>query len=456
MSKISRRDFFGRAALVGGGALLASTPILSSCTGKDGKMVPLRQPGEYYIPNLVDKADDGRELKAGLIGCGGRGTGAAANMLEAAAGVKFTAFGDVFEDKIEESIANLTEWGYDVSGVQKFVGFDAYKKVIDSGVDVVILTTPPLFRPYHFQYAVSKGVHAFLEKPVAVDAKGCRTVIAAAKQAQAKKLAVVTGTQRHHQRAYVEAFKRIQEGMIGEITGGNVYWNQGMLWYREREKGWSDMEWAIRDWVNWKAMSGDHIVEQHVHNIDVFMWMMGGAHPIKATGFGSRQRRITGDQYDNFSIDFEFENGVHLHSMCRQIDGCANNVSEVVRGTKGWWASDGVIRDWNGNILWQFDFKTDEEAKFKQYDPYVLEHVDLINHIRKGEGLDQATETAMSSLAGVMGREAAYTGKTIKWDEIMAADMDFLPGEPDTLTLCSLDAVQHPVIEVPGTEQQPE
>ena len=450
MSKISRRDFFGRAALVGGGALLASTPILSSCTGKGDKVVPLRNPEDYYIPTLADKADDGREIKAGLIGCGGRGTGAAADMLNAANGVKFTAFGDVFQDRIDESIANLTEWGFDVSGAQQFVGFDAYKKVIDSGVDVVILTTPPLFRPYHFQYAVSKGVHAFLEKPVAVDAKGCRTVIAAAKQAKAKKLAMVTGTQRHHQRTYVAAFEQIQKGIIGNITGGNVYWNQGMLWYRQREKGWSDMEWAIRDWVNWKFLSGDHIVEQHVHNIDVFMWMMGGAHPIKATGFGSRQRRITGDQYDNFGIDFEFENGVHLHSMCRQINGCSNNVSETVRGAKGWWNSvDDTIRDYNGNILWQFDAKA-AEANFKQHDAYVLEHVDLINHIRKGEGIDQATDTAMSTLAGVMGREAAYTGKTITWDEIMASEMDYLPGEPDTLTLGTLEAVQHPVIAVPG------
>ena len=451
MSKISRRDFFGCTAALGGSALLASSPLLVSCSGdKSAKMVPLRSPEEYYLPTLDDKAAEGRELKAGLIGCGGRGTGAAANMLSAADGVKFTAFGDVFEDRIEESIANLTEWGYDVSGVQKFVGFDAYKKVIDSGVDVVILTTPPLFRPYHFEYAVSKGVHAFLEKPVAVDAKGCRTVIKAAKQAQAKKLAVVTGTQRHHQRGYVEAFKLIQEGMIGEITGGNVYWNQGMLWYREREKGWSDMEWAIRDWVNWKFLSGDHIVEQHVHNIDVFMWMMGGAHPISATGFGSRQRRVTGDQYDNFSIDFEFENGVHLHSMSRQINGCSNNVSEMVRGTKGyWWSGDGTIRDLRGNILWKFDGDA-EAANHKQCDPYTLEHVDLINHIRKGEGIDQATETAMSTLAGVMGREAAYTGKTVTWDEIMGMDMDYLPGDPDALTLCTLDAVQHPVIAVPG------
>ena len=449
MSKISRRDFFGCTAALGGSALLASTPLLSSCTGKTPKSLPLRNPGEYYLPTLDDKAADGRELKAGLIGCGGRGTGAAANMLEAAAGVKFTAFGDVFADCIEDCVSALTEWGYDVSGAQKFVGFDAYKKVIDSGVDVVILTTPPAFRPFQFEYAVSKGVHAFLEKPVAVDAKGCRTIIKAAKQAQAKKLAVVTGTQRHHQRGYVEAFKRIQEGMIGEITGGNVYWNQGMLWYRERQKGWSDMEWAIRDWVNWKFLSGDHIVEQHVHNIDVFMWMTG-KHPISATGFGSRQRRITGDQYDNFSIDFEFENGVHLHSMSRQIDGCANNVSEYIRGTLGYWSSvDGAIRNTKGDVIWQFDPKA-EEAEFKQLDPYVLEHVDLINHIRRGEGLDQATDTALSTLAGVMGREAAYTGKAIGWDEIMAADMDYLPAAPDELSLCSLDAVQFPVVPVPG------
>lgn len=449
MSKISRRDFFGCTAALGGTALLASVPVLSSCSGKKPQNLPLRTPGEYYLPVLDDKAADGRELKAGLIGCGGRGTGAAANMLQAAAGVKFTAFGDVFEDRIDEAIANLTEWGYDVSGVQKFVGFDAYKKVIDSGVDVVILTTPPAFRPYQFQYAVANGVHAFLEKPVAVDAKGCRTVIAAAKQAQAKKLAVVTGTQRHHQRSYVEAFKRIQEGMIGEITGGNVYWNQGMLWYREREKGWSDMEWAIRDWVNWKFLSGDHIVEQHVHNIDVFMWMTG-AHPVKATGFGSRQRRVTGDQYDNFSIDFEFDNGVHLHSMSRQIDGCSNNVSEYVRGTLGYWNSiDGAIRNNKGDIIWQFDGAA-ERAEHAQTDPYVLEHVDLINHIRRGEMLDQATDTALSTLAGVMGREAAYTGKTIVWDEIMASDMDYLPADMDALSLCSLDAVKHPEIAVPG------
>ncbi len=451
MSKISRRDFFGCTAAIGGSALLASTPLLSACSGSSsGKQTPLREPGSYYIPKLDDKAADGRELKVALVGCGGRGTGAALNILAAANGIKITAFADVFADKIDECLENLKSNGYEFADAERFVGFDSYKKALDSGVDIALLTTPPVFRPYHFQYAVSKGVHCFLEKPVAVDAKGYRTVIAAAKQAASKKLAVVTGTQRHHQREYVESFQKIQEGLIGPIVSGNVYWNQGMLWYRKREQGWSDMEWNIRDWVNWTWLSGDHIVEQHVHNIDVFMWMMGGAHPIKATGFGSRQRRITGDQYDNFSVDFEFANGVHLHSMCRQINGCSDTVDEYVQGAKGWWSSqDFAIRDYSGNILWQYD-KEAAMAKYAVRDPYVLEHVDLVNHVRSGEPLDQATETANSTLAGIMGRESAYTGKAMEWDAMVAMDQNLLPCEPDALALGELDCVKNLVIPVPG------
>ena len=313
---------------------------------------------------------------------------------------------------------------------------------------MVIVATPPVFRPAHFQHATEKGVHSFLEKPIAVDAKGYRQIMATAKQAEAKGLSVVTGTQRHHQRPYVESFKKIQEGMIGEITGGNVYWNQGMLWYKERQQGWSDMEWMIRDWVNWKWLSGDHIVEQHVHNIDVFNWMIG-KHPIKATGFGSRQRRVTGDQYDNFSIDFEYENGVHLHSMSRQIDGCSTNIGECVHGTKGYWSSaDFAIRDLQGNVLWQFDFEA-EKAQYKQTNPYVLEHVDWVNHIRKGEAHVEAGECGISSLCGVMGRESAYTGNTITWDEISAAALDYLP---EKLELGKMDMSKY-TVPVPGTEK---
>ena len=333
----------------------------------------------------------------------------------------------MFPDRLEGLRKMAAEkLGQEVPDENCFIGFDAYQKVIDSGVDMIIDTTPPVFRPDHFKYAVQKGVHSFLEKPVAVDAKGYRTVMAAAKQAQAKGLCVVCGTQRHHQRPYVEAFRKIQEGYIGEITGGNVYWNQGMLWYRNREKGWSDMEWMIRDWVNWKWLSGDHIVEQHVHNIDVFLWM-SGYKVAKATGFGARHRRITGDQYDQFSIDFEMENGVHLHSMCRQIDGCSNAVGEIIYGTKGSWNSfDHEIKDLDGNVVWKFDNEK-AETEFRQHNPYVLEHVDLVNHIRKGEPIDEATACAMSTLAGVMGRTAAYTGDTVTWDAMRQSKPDYLP-----------------------------
>ena len=175
------------------------------------------------------------------------------------------------------------------------------------------------------------------------------------------------------------------------ITGGNVYWNQSMLWYRDRQQGWSDMEWMIRDWVNWKWLSGDHIVEQHVHNIDVFLWM-SGMKPVKATAFGARHRRITGDQYDQFSVDFEFENGIHLHSMCRQIDGCSNNIGEYIQGTLGSWNSySNEIKDLAGNVIWKFDEEA-AKAAFQQHNPYVLEHVDWVNHIRKGEAHDEAEE----------------------------------------------------------------
>ena len=326
-NKISRKDFLSYSALLGVTSMVGSSTLLSSCGGAKGPVyTPLKQAGEYYIPELPDKAIDGKELKAGVIGCGGRGSGAIVDLLTAANGIKVTALGDTFADRLEGLRKNLKEQhNQDVPAENCFIGFDAYKKVIDSGVDMVVIATPPVFRPVHFQYATEKGVHSFLEKPIAVDPKGYRMIMATAKQAKAKGLSVVTGTQRHHQRPYVEAFQKIQEGYIGQITGGNVYWNQSMLWYRERQQGWSDMEWMIRDWVNWKWLSGDHIVEQHVHNIDVFLWM-SGLKPVKATAFGARHRRITGDQYDQFSVDFEFENGIHLHSMCRQIDGCSNNV----------------------------------------------------------------------------------------------------------------------------------
>jgi predicted dehydrogenase len=367
-------------------------------------------------------------LKAGVIGCGGRGSGAAFNFLNAANGVTIVALGDVFQERVDSLAEKLkNEKNIDIPSDKRFVGLDAYKQVIDSGVDVIIDATPPFFRPEHFKYAVEKGKHCFLEKPICVDPVGYRTIIAAAKQAQAKNLCVVTGTQRHHQRSYVESYKKIMEGAIGEITGGVVYWNQGMLWYRERQPEWSDFEYMIRDWVNWKWLSGDHIVEQHVHNIDVFTWFTG-LKPISAVGFGSRHRRITGDQYDNFSVDFTMENGIHFHSMCRQIDGCANNVSEFIQGTKGSWTTQGetVIKDLAGNVIWKYDHEA-EKTNFSQTDPYTLEHVNLINCIRGNKLIEQASETAIANMAAIMGRESAYTGLETKWDAMTASTLDYTP-----------------------------
>ncbi|MBP5323464.1 MAG: Gfo/Idh/MocA family oxidoreductase [Bacteroidaceae bacterium] len=441
--KINRRSFLAKSAALGLAGVVA--PSLIGCGDKKG-LTPLRKEGEYYVPELPDKAVAGRELKVGLIGCGGRGSGAINDVLDAADGIKVAALGDVFADRLQPVRENLAKRGQIVDDDHCFIGFDAYKKVIDSGIDMVILTTPPVFRPEMFRYATEKGVHSFLEKPVCVDPKGYRAVIAAARQAQAKGLSVIVGTQRHHERRYVEANQKIQQGLIGEITGGNVYWNGGMLWYRERQEGWSDMEWMIRDWVNWEWLSGDHIIEQHVHNIDVFMWM-SGLRPVSATGFGARHRRITGDQFDQFSVDFTMENGIHMHSMCRQIDGCSNRVSEFIQGTKGSWNSEtNEIRDLKGNLLWKYDDAA-AQAQFKQHNPYVLEHVDWVNHIRKGTAHEEATECAESTLAGVMGREAAYTGDTVTWDQMSASPLDLMP---EKLELGPMDMSQYKV-HVPGS-----
>ena len=445
---MNRRDFLQATGMLGVG-LVGTSALLSSC-GKKTVNTPLREAGTYYVPDLADKADNGKEIKVGIVGCGGRGSGAIENVFAAADGITIVAMGDTCADRLNglrDDIRN--NHGQEVPEENCFIGFDAYKKVIDSGIDYVILATPPAFRPEHYKYAVEKGVHSFLEKPVCVDPKGYRTVMAAAKQAKAKNLVTVCGTQRHHERQYVEAFQKISEGLIGEITGGNVYWNQPMLWYRTREKGWSDMEWMIRDWVNWTWLSGDHIVEQHVHNIDVFLWM-SGLKVKQATGFGSRQRRITGDQYDNFSVDFECENGVHFHSMCRQIDGCSNGIGEIIYGTKGSWNSfDHEIKDLNGNVIWKYDKEADEK-KFALHDPYTLEHVDGINHIRRGEGHDEATGCAISCLAGIMGREAAYTGKTITWDEMSQSEQSLVPENPQ---MGPMDMSKYKV-PVPGESQQ--
>ncbi len=457
-NSISRRSFLKSSAMAGAiGAMgTGSAALLSSCGGGSGSTEtagaakPLKEAGSYYVPNLVDFANDGQELKAGIIGCGGRGSGAAINWLNAGNGVTVTALADTFKERVDNLANQLkTEKNIDIPENMRFVGLDAYKQVIDSGVDVVIVATPPNFRPIHFQYATEKGKHSFLEKPICVDPVGYRTIVATAKQAQAKNLCVITGTQRHHQRSYVESYKQIMNGAIGEITGGVVYWNQSMLWSNSRKPGWTDCEWMIKDWVNWKWLSGDHIVEQHVHNIDVFTWFTG-LRPVKAVGFGSRQRRLTGDQYDNFSVDFTMENGIHMHSMCRQIDGTATNVSEFIQGTKGSWDSSTMeIKDLSGKVIWKYDHDAEKNG-FKQTDPYTLEHVNWINHIRSKTPIDQASETAVANMAAIMGRESAYTGGESTWEAMTTSSLDYMPKDIDLVKKMDMSGF---IVPIPGKPQ---
>ena len=404
MSIQSRRAFIGTAVAAG---------VLATACSKSEQKVS--------IPTLRDQAPDGSPLKAGLIGCGGRGKGAALDFLSAGPNLQITALGDVFRDRLDDAHKTIQkEKGQTVPEDMCFVGFDAFQKVIASGVDVVILATPPHFRPEHFAAAVAAGKHVFMEKPLAVDPVGAKSIIETAGQARTKDLCVVTGTQRRHQKEYIETYRRIAEGAIGDIVAARCYWNQRQLWYEKQREGWSDMEWMIRDWVDWCWLSGDHIVEQHVHNVDVISWFTG-AHPVKAVGFGGRAHRVTGDQFDYFSVDYTFENGIHLHSMCRQIDGCADNVSEYIVGTKGSSNCSDTIYKPDGSIAWQFE---GERGK-----PYVQEHIDLVTAIRTSSPINEARNTAESTLVAIMGRISSYTGRETTWQEMMDSELRLGPTE---------------------------
>jgi myo-inositol 2-dehydrogenase / D-chiro-inositol 1-dehydrogenase len=420
-SSISRRNFLGKAATVGVAGVIVPS-IITSCARDTKKVVA--------VPTMLDQAPDGPVLKAGVIGCGGRGSGAAINFLSAGPNLKIIALGDTFKDRVDSCREKiLKEKGQEVPLENCFVGFDAYQKVIDAGVDIVILATPPYFRPDHLAAAVSAKKHVFAEKPVCVDPVGARSVMATSQKAKGMELSIVTGTQRRHQRDYVAAWQQVAQGAIGEITGGNVYWNGGKLWHRDPNKDWSEMEYMIRNWVNWSWLSGDHIVEQHVHNLDVMNWFTG-THPVKAVGFGSRLRRVTGDQYDNFSIDYTFENGIHVHSMCRQINGCINNVSERIQGSKGSTNCNNTIIDLAGTEVWKYEYPLDKDGKPSNsvsVDPYVQEHIDLITAIRTGKPINEAENTAISTMVAIMGRISAYTGKETTYEEMMNSDLKIGP-----------------------------
>jgi myo-inositol 2-dehydrogenase/D-chiro-inositol 1-dehydrogenase len=417
---LTRRNFMGAAAVAGAGMLLAG------CSTR--KAV---EPTKF-----LNEAPDGEPIKAGLVGCGGRGTGAVQNFLRAGKNLEIVALADLFQDKLDacrrrfegRPEAKLTD-------ETCFTGFDAYQKLLQvPGLNYVILATPPYFRPQHFEAAVEANKNVFMEKPVAVDPVGARQIMASGEKAKAYKLSIVAGTQRRHQRQYIETYNHVKNGAIGEIVAARAYWCQGQLWYKEPQKDWSQMEAMIRDWVNWCWLSGDHIVEQHVHNIDVCNWFVG-AFPVKASGFGARMRRVTGDQYDFFAVDFTYENGVHMASYCRQIDGCWNSVSEYIEGTEGSTDCKGTIYDKKGNVVWQYQEEDPKEPGKKMepersaMDPYVQEHIDLVTAIRTGQPLNEAETVAKSVLTAIMGRISAYTGPETTWDQMMSSDLKLGPAE---------------------------
>lgn len=412
---IDRRNFIAKTTL----GTLGTMGILTGCTNA------VKKNAEILLPELLDKAPDGPVLKAGLIGCGGRGTGAAINFLDAGPNLQITALGDVFQDKIDNCRAELkTQKGVEIADVNCFVGFDSYQKVIDSGVDIVLLCTPPHFRPIHVEAAVNARKNIFMEKPVAVDPVGARSVLASAKKAEAIGLSMVSGTIRRVQKDYMETWRQVANGAIGDITGANIIRNGGALWYRNRQPQWTDMEYMLRNWVNFCWLSGDHITEQFIHEIDVMNWHMG-QNPVSAIGWGGRQRRVSGDQYDFFSIEYVYSNGVRTHCAARQINGCSNKKVEQINGTNGYANASGTIYDWNGNEIWKYPMpeETDTTSPWKVTNPFVQEHINLVAAIRTGKPVNDAEAQVNSTLVTIMGRMAAYTGKEITWEELLNSDL---------------------------------
>jgi predicted dehydrogenase len=403
----SRRDFLKSTAVAGAAAVAAQLSLASSA----------RAAGDDVI-------------KVGLIGCGGRGTGAGDNVLHSAKGVKIVALGDAFGDRLNgcrgrlEDVAKnddkVKELGnsVDVDG-RCFTGLDAFEHVLKTDANYIILATPPGFRPTHLQAAVAAGKNIFTEKPVGVDTAGIHKVFEAYEDAKKKNLAIVAGTQRRHQKPYLETMKLLHDGAIGDLVGGHCHWDQGILWKVPRKPEWSDLVAQMRNWYNFVWLCGDHIVEQHVHNIDVMNWAMK-SHPVKAVSMGFRTRTDPdfGHIYDFFSTGFEYPNGVHVQSTCRQISQCANNISESVQGTKGQCQISSYTI--NGKRV----------ARGRGTDPYVQEHTDLIESIRKGQPLNELKQVAESTLTAIMARMSAYTGKEVTWDFVVnKSKEDLMPAK---------------------------
>ncbi|MDY0166542.1 MAG: Gfo/Idh/MocA family oxidoreductase [Thermoguttaceae bacterium] len=412
---VSRRQFLKRSSLALAGAAAAELAIGRAAHAAGGEM----------------------EIKIGVVGCGGRGTGAALDALGAATRVIYPASGyhtedvaqgaevshknirvvalaDLFEDRLARCREQLTKLDINIPDEQCFTGFDGYKQLLAVGeVNYVILATPPHFRPAQLMAAVEAGKHVFIEKPAAVDVPGVKLVMQAGELARQKGLGIAAGTQRRHMNSYQETIGRLHDGAIGEIVYGKCYWNGGEIWVIQRQEGWSDMEWQLRNWNYLTWLSGDHYVEQHVHNLDIMNWVLG-THPVKAvSGIGGRQVRtkeVHGHIFDHFAVEFEYPGGISMFSQARQINGCRNKVEEAVVGTGGTSNCKDAIHPKSGD-RWRF--------RGPEPSPYRQEHETLITSIREGSPINEAQAIAESTMTGILGREAAYSGQEITWDDAM-------------------------------------
>ncbi|MDR2284595.1 MAG: Gfo/Idh/MocA family oxidoreductase [Sphingobacterium sp.] len=405
MNSFNRRDFLKSTSIIAGSTIIASSPLSSVfAAGTD-------------------------VIRVAVVGCGGRGTGAAVDALESGQQIKIVAMADAFSDNLEKAYTNLSKKyadKLDVPESRRYVGFDAYKAAIKDA-DVVILATPPGFRPMHFEEAIKAGKHVFMEKPVAVDIPGIRKVLEVAAEAKRKKLNVVVGLQRRYQTNYREAIARIQDGAIGDVVSGQVYWNSGGVWVHPRKPGQTEMEYQMRNWYYFNWLCGDHIVEQHVHNIDVANWVKG-KYPISIEGTGSRAHRTGkdyGEIYDNFAIEMTYDDGSVVYSQCRHFEGTHNRVEEAFQATKGRvYLSAGnqaVLWDANGKEIYRHDAKGNPN-------PYRQEHVELFAAIAKGEyKFDNAEYGAYSTLTGIIGRLACYTGTVVTWEKAIQSNISIMP-----------------------------
>ena len=411
-SGMSRRTFCKGSALTAGGIL--TMPFMANA-------------------NVFAAGSD--TIKIAVVGCGGRGTGAVSQALEASESVQLVAMADAFRDNLDASYERLMKkYGEQKNRIKvkekhKFTGFDGYKHAIDQA-DVVILTTPPGFRPLHFEYAINAGKHVFMEKPVATDVHGIKRVLKAAEVAKQKRLNVVVGLQRRYQTNYREIHGRVQQGEIGEILSGQVYWNSAGVWVRERQPQQTEMEYQMRNWYYFNWLCGDHILEQHIHNIDVANWFIGDF-PVSAQGMGGREVRNGKDHgqiFDHHFVEFTYPNGARISSQCRHQPGCMSRVDEEFQGTNGRiyvsGNGKGNLKRLDGSMIYDHRGKSDPN-------PYQVEHDELFAAIKNGDVINNTEYGAKSTMTAILGRMATYSGQLLTWEDAMASDEILVPDNLD-------------------------